>query len=128
MKKKYKKGKPSSELDTSIPEERKLLRKRLVSNAWRKQYDLEIARGSTESIAKGAASAFALQAGAKFDQEHPRPEAPNPKKSKKDKKGGRSGSKAPMTRPARREEMESRNDGDGEEHGEEPGRVPEDID
>ena len=53
-KKKYKRGKPTSELDPTNPEERKLLKKRLESWAWHSTYDKCISEGKSKEEARQA--------------------------------------------------------------------------
>lgn len=127
-KKMYKRGPPSELLDPSIPEERKLLRKRITSNAWHKQYDQEIAKGSSDSVAKSAASGMSLRAGIKFDEEHARLRQPPSKASQNPKKQ----KKTFMKRPSQKEMPENDDIAEGGEAsaggdaGQRP--VPEDVD
>ena len=70
-KKKYKRGKPTSELDPKNPEERKLLKKRLESWAWHSTYDKEIAGGKAPEEAKAAAREASLAKRKWFAETYP---------------------------------------------------------
>ena len=65
-------AKATDDLDPTKRDERNLLRKRLVSRAWHKKYDSEVAKGIDKEKAKEEARASAKACGQKFDEKHPR--------------------------------------------------------